>query len=109
MVGVLGPEFQLGSQYYAAAKSLITDMGQAWAQSALTCARAQSTKRSGKGSVFSAQAGVLAVDDPPALAALCGAGSSGRGSSGTPGQQTDASTLYGGCGNVETWGEGVGL
>ncbi|KAF5825532.1 hypothetical protein DUNSADRAFT_8961, partial [Dunaliella salina] len=28
MVGVLGPEFQLGSQYYAAAKSLITDMGQ---------------------------------------------------------------------------------
>jgi hypothetical protein len=28
MVGVLGPEFSLGSQHYAAAKSLITDLAQ---------------------------------------------------------------------------------
>ena len=28
MVGVLGPEFMLGSAHYAAAKSLITDLGQ---------------------------------------------------------------------------------
>jgi len=47
VVGVLGPEFRLGSAHYGAAKSLTTDLG---------------------------QAGVLAVGDPQALAALCGGG-----------------------------------
>lgn len=32
MVGVLGPEFSLGSSHYAAAKSLITDLAQVCVQ-----------------------------------------------------------------------------